>query len=40
MKVSGVPSQARRTPVRRVMTNAFGFGGNNAVLIAQRPDES
>jgi 3-oxoacyl-[acyl-carrier-protein] synthase II len=28
-----VPNEARRTPVQRVMSNSFGFGGHNACLI-------
>lgn len=28
-----VPNQARRVPVKRVMSNSFGFGGHNACLV-------
>ena len=28
-----VPNQSRKKPVRRVMSNSFGFGGHNACLI-------
>jgi 3-oxoacyl-[acyl-carrier-protein] synthase II len=28
-----IPNQARAKPVRRVMSNSFGFGGHNACLI-------
>jgi 3-oxoacyl-[acyl-carrier-protein] synthase II len=31
-----VPNQARRTQVRHVMSNSFGFGGHNATLIFSR----
>jgi 3-oxoacyl-(acyl-carrier-protein) synthase len=30
---------ARPTLLKRVASNAFGFGGQNAVLIVSRPDE-
>ena len=28
-----VPNQARRKPVRAALSNSFGFGGHNAVLL-------
>lgn len=34
-----VPNQARRQPVKVTMSNTFGFGGHNAVLIIKRYEE-
>jgi 3-oxoacyl-[acyl-carrier-protein] synthase II len=32
-----VPNQARKTPVRAAMVNAFAFGGTNASLVVRQP---
>lgn len=34
-----VPLTARRAPVRTAAANAFGFGGQNCVLVLQAPDD-
>lgn len=35
-----VPNEKRETRLRHVLSNAFGFGGHNAVLLFSAPDES
>lgn len=34
--IDPVPNEARRVPIRAVMSNSFAFGGINAVLVARR----
>jgi len=33
-----VPHQPRDVPIRRAISNSFGFGGHNATLVVGRPD--
>jgi 3-oxoacyl-[acyl-carrier-protein] synthase II len=33
-----VPLEARRTPVHTALVNAFGFGGQNCVVVLRAPD--
>jgi 3-oxoacyl-[acyl-carrier-protein] synthase II len=33
-----VPNEARRLPVRVALSNSFGFGGHNAVLVLRKPE--
>lgn len=35
--ISVVPPGVRDTPLRRVMSNSFGFGGHNAVVVLEAP---
>jgi 3-oxoacyl-[acyl-carrier-protein] synthase II len=35
-----IPNSARQVPVRRVMSNSFGFGGHNATIILTHPEEA
>jgi 3-oxoacyl-[acyl-carrier-protein] synthase II len=34
-----VPNQARRMEVRTAISNGFGFGGQNAVIVLKRYEE-
>jgi 3-oxoacyl-[acyl-carrier-protein] synthase II len=34
-----VPNTARQVPVTTALTNSFGFGGHNSVLILKKFDE-
>jgi 3-oxoacyl-[acyl-carrier-protein] synthase II len=33
-----VPNEARRLPVRVALSNSFGFGGHNAVIVLRKPE--
>jgi 3-oxoacyl-(acyl-carrier-protein) synthase len=33
-----VPNQPRDVPIRRAMSNSFGFGGHNATLVVGKLD--
>ena len=37
-RVDAIPNEARRMPIRTVMSNSFAFGGINAVLVVQRAE--